>query len=80
MFARRRHGPFITDDRAGQHGGKLDQVGLGGFVGSVTQDDVRHLVRHDAGQLGFVVAGGEESGVDEHGPAGQSECIDARVR
>ena len=70
------HGPFITDDSAGEHGGELNQVGLGGFVGSVTQDDVGHLVAHDAGELRFVVAGFEQAGVNEHRPAGQGECID----
>jgi len=40
---------------------------------------VRHLVPHYAGELRFIVGGGNRAGVNEHGSARQSERVDAGI-
>ena len=59
-----------------RNGGDLGVVALGLLAGGVVGDDVGNLVGHDAGELGFLVAVGDEAGVDVEEAAGKSEGVD----
>ena len=71
--------PPLIEQAAGDHGGDLNEIGFGGLIGAVAEHDVAHFVAEDAGDLGFVIGGGDEAGVNVHGPAGEGEGVDGGV-
>jgi hypothetical protein len=54
----------------------LEFLRLGRLRGPVAERDVRDLVRHDAGDLAFLLRRFNHAAMEEHRPAGQRERVD----
>jgi hypothetical protein len=59
-----------------KHGADLELLSLGRLRRPVAQRYVRHLVRHDAGNLALSLGSLDHSSIEEHRPAGQRERVD----
>ena len=66
-------GPAAHEDQ--RDGGEVDRSGRGSPAGAVARRDVRDLVRHDAGQFGFVLGLQDQAGVHEEEAARQRERV-----
>ena len=69
-------GPAVAGHHDERNHADLGVVGAGHLAGRVVGADVGGLVGHDAGQLGFLVGGQDEAGVDVEEAAGQRHGVD----